>query len=789
MTVPHVSIPDHPPATRRLSTGIRRSATALLIILANTTGLSAATPGIPGVSAAPPAAVSTPADTDRRAQAEARLAEVQRQLAASATQASLGIAFAERQQLLKNLAAAYVAHLKLIDLPDPASNTRTDLPDLPALAAEFAGPPPYSALRVDALRQEHDALRERLQGLTSNERALESRKRAQVDAQRRAGEVVRRAEDRLARARGEQDIEKERQGRELAALRLQLAEAELANTTLGEKLLKAEISALQTISDELKSLISRVLPGQRLSKEELEQQQSRLSASLDKIKHEIDARSAENARRVAEREKLEKAMAVAAPASADIQRLKLLDEMLETDLVVLSMLNWQQRLTEAASELWTQRYRGLSSNDATVRQAVSAELNKFADELRTRRPMLSDLLATTQAAVREQELRVDGLAPDDPAGAAEAATLRTLKERLQAYQRVNVTVERIDRQLERWLVDDLGYAGNSEVSYWKVGLVQTGDLLKQLWNFEMFAVEDSSVIDGKTVTVTYGVTIGKSIGALLLFILGYWLFSLLARRAQQVMVSRFGVNPQMASVIRRWIMISLAVVLIVFVLNLARIPLTVFAFMGGALVIGVGFGTQTIIKNVISGIIILFERKIRVGDIIAIGGTTGHVTAVDLRASTVRGFDGVEALVPNSTFLEQQVVNWTYSNSRKRREIRIGIAYGSPVRDAADVVLGCAVEHGQVLKDPPPEVYLEDFSDNAIVLVLVFWVELGEKTNSRRVDSDLRFMMEKRLTAAGIAIPFPQRDIRLSVADALPVRMAASAAAGHDDAGKLPRPG
>ena len=144
--------------------------------------------------------------------------------------------------------------------------------------------------------------------------------------------------------------------------------------------------------------------------------------------------------------------------------------------------------------------------------------------------------------------------------------------------------------------------------------------------------------------------------------------------------------------------------------------------MGGALAIGVGFGTQTIIKNVISGIIILFERKIRVGDIIALGGMTGHVIAVDLRASTVRGFDGVEALVPNSSFLENQVVNWTYSNPRIRREIRLGIAYGSPIRAAAEIIARCAEDHAQVLKDPPPEVFFEDFGDNALLLVLVFWV-------------------------------------------------------------------
>ena len=182
----------------------------------------------------------------------------------------------------------------------------------------------------------------------------------------------------------------------------------------------------------------------------------------------------------------------------------------------------------------------------------------------------------------------------------------------------------------------------------------------------------------------------------------------------------------------------------------------------------------------ISGIIILFERKIRVGDIVAIGGTTGHVTAVDLRASTVRSFDGIEALVPNSTFLENQVVNWTYSNSRIRRETRTGIAYGSPVHKAAEIITGCAEEHGEVIKDPAPEVFFDDFADNALLMSLVFWVELGPNMSRRRVDSDLRFMMEKRLAAAGISIPFPQRDVHLSIAETVPVRVVPTSDTGPE---------
>jgi small-conductance mechanosensitive channel len=455
----------------------------------------------------------------------------------------------------------------------------------------------------------------------------------------------------------------------------------------------------------------------------------------------------------------------------EARKLVLLDAGVESDRVALMTLTWLQTMLQVASDAWAQRYVGFHSEDAGTRQSVLAALSHTRDELTSRKQILNELQHAARVAVREQELRIEGAALDGDAATHESGILEALQQRVVAYQRIDLATTRMQRQLERWL-DDFGFRGKTtSVEDWKLGALQAQQTLKGIWNFEMFAVEDSTVVDGKTVTVTYGVTVGKSLGALLLFLLGYWLFSLLSRRFQRLMVSRFGVDEQMASVIRRWAMIALAVALIVFILNLARIPLTVFAFLGGALAIGIGFGTQTIIKNVISGIIILFERKIRVGDIIALGGMTGHVVAVDLRASTVRGFDGVEALVPNSSFLENQVVNWTYSNPRIRREIRIGIAYGSPVREAAEIIAGCAVDHGQVLKDPAPEVFFEDFGDNALLMVLVFWVELGPKLVARRVDSDLRYAMDKRLATAGIRIPFPQRDVHLDVLQALPAAL------------------
>ncbi|MGB9193202.1 MAG: mechanosensitive ion channel domain-containing protein, partial [Azonexus sp.] len=682
----------------------------------------------------------------------------------------------ERQRVLDRLVLVYGERVNLIDETATLKKSAAEMQDKPALAAEFSGPPPYPTLRIDALRDEFDLMRERLKHRESTRLVLENQKQGLIEAQRRASEALRLADDRLARAKGETELKKERANRELAALRLQLSEAELTNVGIVLQGAQAEIQALELSTAETQRLVTRVLASQTLPREDVDKQQTRLRDALSKLAGEIDRRAAINTRRLADRERLAKSLAAGDPSEATGRQLKLLDETLETDRMEMTALRWLQTIGQRSIDSWDHRFVVLGSGDAAARESAIAELGRIKADLETKRPLLRELEATEQEAIAQQELRLKDALLDSEATAREAAILETQKQRVQAIQRVELAVTKMDRQLGRWMGDFGVSAKSAAPRDWKVIALQAVGLMKQVWNFELFAVEDSTVVEGKTVTTSYGVTVGKSIGVLLLYAFAYWLFAMLTRLLGRLMVRRFKVDPQVASVMRRWLMIAVSVVLIILILNLARIPLTAFAFMGGALAIGIGFGTQTIIKNVISGIIILFERKIRVGDIIAIGGTTGHVTAVDLRASTVRSFDGVEALVPNSTFLENQVVNWTYSNSRIRREIKIGIAYGSPVRQAADVIVGCALEHGQVLKEPPPEVYLEDFADNAILMVLIFWVELSPTLSGRRVDSDLRFMMEKRLAAAGIAIPFPQRDIRVSVAEALPVRMVPPAA-------------
>jgi small-conductance mechanosensitive channel len=638
------------------------------------------------------------------------------------------------------------------------------------MMAEFSGPPPYQVVQLDALREELDGMLGHQTNLEAQVQAAEAQKISFLEDQRRAAEALRLAEDRLARAAGTPAADSEERTRSIAELRLKLADGALSNLEIGLEILRAEAGRQREEIAEVQAIVARASPAQTLTKEQLEGEQRRLREILVKLAAEIESANAESRKLTAERSR---AAPVAAAAKPDEeQRLLLLDTRIETLRVQLITLGWLQVLTEHVAAAWQARFTAYNAPEGEARQRAIDELKRLRSEVLDRKRIIDEMERAARAAAREQEVRLEGSLLDVAATSRESAILDLLKQRELAYQRVQLAGARFDRYLQRWLADFGVREMRPDRLSWAEAGARAAHIARKVWEFELFSVEDSTLVDGRTVTVSYGVTVGKSIGVLLLFALGYLAFSLLARWMQRVIVRRFGVDEQFAVVVRRWVMALAMVVLIVFVLNLARIPLTVFAFMGGALVLGIGFGTQTIIKNFISGIIILFERKVRVGDIVALPGVTGHVTAIDMRASTVRGFDGIEALVPNSVFLENQVVNWTYSSSQIRREVKVGIAYGSPVRRAAEIVTGCAEDHGLVLKDPKPEVYFEDFGDSALLLTLVFWVEFSPGFNARRVSSDLRFAIEKRLGEAGIAIPFPQRDVHLALDGPLPVALA-----------------
>jgi potassium-dependent mechanosensitive channel len=265
--------------------------------------------------------------------------------------------------------------------------------------------------------------------------------------------------------------------------------------------------------------------------------------------------------------------------------------------------------------------------------------------------------------------------------------------------------------------------------------------------------------------------LGKVIQALALFALLWYGSKLLGRFGERLATRRFGMDADRARLLRRWLHTLGMVIVFVAVLLWVKIPFAVFAFLGGAVAIGLGFGMQTMLKNLISGLMILGERPFRLGDIVEVGGIRGTVTAIGVRSSTILDQNGIETLVPNSIFLEQNLTNWTYSSGQVRFVIRVGVAYGSDQSRVRGLLMECAQRHGRVLKEPPPEVLFEDFGADSLLFALYVWIDLKRGGVAREIQSDLRYMIAEGFGKAGIVIAFPQRDIHLDSSTPLRVEL------------------
>jgi small-conductance mechanosensitive channel len=168
-----------------------------------------------------------------------------------------------------------------------------------------------------------------------------------------------------------------------------------------------------------------------------------------------------------------------------------------------------------------------------------------------------------------------------------------------------------------------------------------------------------------------------------------------------------------------------------------------------------------IINNFISGWILMWERPIRIGDFLEMGEVKGTVESINTRSTCIRRVDGVHVLVPNSYLLENTVTNWTLIDRLVRTNVRVGIAYGSDVELATELLNRVAGEHASVLKDPPYSVIFDDFGDNSLVFDLNVWVYADAEKGLRVIRSDLRYQIDRLFRESGIVIAFPQRDVHL----------------------------
>jgi small-conductance mechanosensitive channel len=258
----------------------------------------------------------------------------------------------------------------------------------------------------------------------------------------------------------------------------------------------------------------------------------------------------------------------------------------------------------------------------------------------------------------------------------------------------------------------------------------------------------------------YEITLSQIVSIPLVLLLGYLFLGWVVRKTAKALTAH-EVNPDLIQIIRRAIFVIGLIILVITALDLLNVPLTAFAFVSGAVAIGVGFGAQNIINNFISGWILIWERPIRINDYIELGDTAGTVEEINTRSTRIMRVDGVHILVPNSKLLEETVVNWTLIDRKLRCIVRVGVQYGSDVRKVEEILTRCAESHAQVMDDPKPDVIFEDFGDNALIFDLYFWVHSSGDRGARQIRSDVRFSLDQAFIDAQIVVAYPQRDIHV----------------------------
>jgi len=268
----------------------------------------------------------------------------------------------------------------------------------------------------------------------------------------------------------------------------------------------------------------------------------------------------------------------------------------------------------------------------------------------------------------------------------------------------------------------------------------------------------------------YAIVIGEveiSVGAIFLFFFTLWVSSVVAQIIRSFLeddvLPQFSLGkglPYTISLLARYVIITIGFFIAI---AIAGIQLTSLTVILGAFSVGIGFGLQNIFNNLVSGLILIFERPLQIGDTIEVGPLLGKVNSIGVRSSNIRSFDGAEVIVPNGNLISNEVINWTLSDNRRRIDLIIGVSYDSDPNTVQKLLLDIVTEREDILQDPAPLVFFHNLGDSSLDFRMLFWTDkFGDWV---RIKSDVIFQVFYGLQKAGIEIPYPQRDIHLKPGD------------------------
>ena len=308
--------------------------------------------------------------------------------------------------------------------------------------------------------------------------------------------------------------------------------------------------------------------------------------------------------------------------------------------------------------------------------------------------------------------------------------------------------------ITRWVPRLVSWAG---IFIW---LTATLDLLSLS---ESFTDAVSRFLDFRIAGSASGITLGSVLGFFLIVLVGYFAAAAIRFGLREEILKRFQLSRGLPELISATLYYVVLLMVFLSAVNVAGVELNKFTVLTGAIGVGVGFGLQNIINNFVSGLILQIERPIHIDDVLEIDGTTGKVTRIGVRSSTVQTFQGAEVIIPNANFISSKVINWTLTESQRRLDLPVGVAYGSNAKIVMRLLLEAATKHEYVLTKPEPVVLFKAFGDSSLDFELQFWVM--QENNGVKIKSEVALAVMQLLDDAGIEIPFPQRDLHLRSVD------------------------
>ena len=241
----------------------------------------------------------------------------------------------------------------------------------------------------------------------------------------------------------------------------------------------------------------------------------------------------------------------------------------------------------------------------------------------------------------------------------------------------------------------------------------------------------------------------------------FYIGNLSSVKGQTAIRSQESLDLGVREIVAKLFQILLFVTLFVLIMSFAGIPLSGLVVIFSAIGLGIGFGLQPIAANFISGLIILFDRTVQIGDFIELpDGQMGTVEAINMRSTTVETADGKDIMVPNTKFIEEAYRNWTHKDPRQRYEVEFSVHYDTDLDSLEDILIPAVLEHAKVLRDPEmPDLELRSFGDSGVNMAIEFWCD-GIDDGANKFTSDVNFIVWRTLKKHGIKIPYPQREVR-----------------------------